>query len=208
MVMPRKPLIIHHRRNTIDDLIQTAPEFGVEIDIRSDRSELILAHDPFDSGVSFSEWALKYRHKFAIFNVKEEGLEDATLAISSKAGIQNFFFLDQSIPFLVKTVMRGERRSAVRVSEFESVQTALNFAPYLDWVWVDTFTTFPLDRQSGRQLRRAGLKLCLVSPDLVGRGSETDLENIKQMLWDRRVPIDAVCTKHIDQWTSWVNPEV
>ncbi|MFX5705872.1 hypothetical protein ABTE52_23065, partial [Acinetobacter baumannii] len=75
----------------------------------------------------------------------EEGLEDALLARMQAAGISDFFFLDQSFPFLVRTSRRGERRCAVRVAEFETVDTALTLAGSIDWVWVDCFTRFPLE---------------------------------------------------------------
>ncbi|WP_216073237.1 hypothetical protein, partial [Acinetobacter nosocomialis] len=73
-------------------------------------------HDPFVAGERFDDWLRGYRHGTLILNVKEEGLEDALLARMQAAGISDFFFLDQSFPFLVRTSRRGERRCAVRVS--------------------------------------------------------------------------------------------
>ena len=42
-------------------------------------------------------------------------------------------------------MVQGRRASgAVRISEFESIETALTLAGKVDWVWVDCFTHFPL----------------------------------------------------------------
>ncbi len=100
----------------------------MEVDIRSRVDELIVVHDPFERGVPFADWIAEYDHKFLILNVKEEGLEDRLLREMSERGIEDFFFLDQSFPFLIRTTRQGETRCAVRVSEYESVETALSLA--------------------------------------------------------------------------------
>lgn len=48
--------IIAHRRNTLRELRATPQELGVEVDIRSWGSRLIIHHDPFVEGESFDEW--------------------------------------------------------------------------------------------------------------------------------------------------------
>ena len=77
--------------------------------------------------------------------MKEEGLEARLIDLMKAYGIADYFFLDQSFPFLVKWSKLGEHRCAVRVSEFESVETALALARKVDWVWVDCFTHFPVE---------------------------------------------------------------
>jgi len=52
-------------------------------------------------------------------------------------GISNYFFLDQSFPFLIKWAKLGEKRLAVRVSEYESIDTALTLQEKAEWIWVD-----------------------------------------------------------------------
>ena len=135
---------ISHRRNTIEQLRQTPIEFGVEIDIRSYGQDLILHHDAFVQGENFDRWLQEYRHGTLILNVKEEGLEEACLARMRQHGIEDFFFLDQSFPFLVKTAKAGEKRCAVRISEFESIGTVKSLKGMVNSVWVDCFTKIPL----------------------------------------------------------------
>lgn len=129
--------LIAHRRNTIDELRATNPQYGIEIDIRSLGDQLILQHDPFLSGESLTEWINAYQHGTLILNVKEEGLEARLIDLMRKKNITDYFFLDQSFPFLVKWSKTGEHRCAVRVSEFESVETALALAGKVDWAWID-----------------------------------------------------------------------
>ena len=156
------PHIIAHRRNRIDELRETPTQLGVEIDLRSRGSDLILHHDPFVDGELFTDWLDHFRHGTLILNVKEEGLEDALIALMADRGIENWFFLDQSFPFLIRTSRRGERRCAARVSEFESIDTAMTLAGKIDWIWVDCFTRFPLSGANAARLHEAGFKLCLV----------------------------------------------
>ena len=161
--------LIAHRRNSIADLKATPRECGVEVDIRSQGDRLVIHHDPFQAGESFDAWIAEYEHGTLILNVKEEGLEQRLIACMRDRGIDDWFFLDQSFPFLLKTAATGERRSAVRVSEYESIDTALALAGKVEWAWVDCFTRFPLDRAGWMRLKNAGFRLCLVSPELVGR---------------------------------------
>ena len=192
--------IISHRRNSIEQLISTPQHYGIEVDIRSHGDRLTIHHDAFVEGDDFRAWLDHYRHGTLIANVKEEGLEERLLALFAERGITDFFLLDQSFPFLVKWSKLGEHRCAVRVSEFESCETALNLAGKVDWVWVDCFTCFWLNTLDARRLEKAGFKLCLVSPELQGRPAETEIPDLISLLKDRRITAAAVCTKRPDLW--------
>lgn len=192
-------MIIRHRRNTTAELNDTPAACGVEIDIRSFGADLVLHHDPFVCGERFEDWILHYRHGTLILNVKEEGLEERVLAVLAQHAITDFFFLDQSFPFLIRTARTGERRCAVRVSEFESAETALAVARLVDWVWVDCFTRFPLDGCGASRLHEAGLKLCLVSPELQGFGIDS-IAPFRAHLDELGVAAEAVCTKAPERW--------
>jgi len=192
--------IIRHRRNAIEELKATPEKYGVELDLRSYGKKIIIHHDPFAEGEDFEEWIKYYKHKTLILNVKEEGLEARLLEVMKREGIEDFFFLDQSFPFLVKTAKQGEKRCAVRVSEFESVQTALALAGRINWVWVDCFVQFPLTKTSYNLLKDAGFKLCLVSPELQGRASPKEIADMRELMRNENIAIDAVCTKTPELW--------
>ena len=191
--------IIAHRRNTIAELAATPHHFGVELDLRSQGDRIVIHHDPFAAGEDFAAWLEHFDHGTLILNVKEEGLETRLLAMMAEHEIEDFFFLDQSFPFLVKTARTGEKRCAVRVSEFESIDTALTLAGKIDWVWVDCFTRLPIGTADAHKLSEAGFKLCLVSPELQGRDAESEIPAMRRAT--QRMDIAAVCTKRPELWS-------
>jgi hypothetical protein len=193
-------IVISHRRNTIADLKATPAHLGIEIDVRTDGKKLIVQHDPFSDGVSFDHWIESFDHKTLILNVKEEGLEPMLIEKMKSRGLEDYFFLDQSFPFLIKFSSACSGRSAVRVSEFESMGTALSLTGKATWAWIDCFTRFPLDSDQARLLQAANLKLCLVSPELQGRTSEPEINAFISNLKDLNINPDAVCTKRSDIW--------
>ncbi len=196
---------IAHRRNTVDLLISTPTQYGVEVDIRSNDQHLIIHHDPMCGGEIFADWLQAYRHGTLILNVKEEGLEEDLLTLMSAHGIEDFFFLDQSFPFLIKWAQRIEGRCAVRISEYESIETALSLAGKVNWVWVDCFSTLPIDSTQAQQLKDAGFRLCMVSPELQGRDAQIEIARFHRLINKRNIIPTAVCTKHPEMWDTLLN---
>lgn len=198
-------IFIAHRRNTLDKLIQTDIKYGVEVDIRSYKNDLVIHHDPFQSGENFEKWLGFFKHKTLILNIKEEGLEQRILHLMKKYNIEDFFFLDQSFPFLVKWAKAGEKRSAVRVSEFESIKTALSLSKRISWVWLDCFNKFPINKKEFDKLKKADFKICLVSPELQGREPNEEISLFSDIIQKDKLLIDAICTKRIDLWEANLN---
>jgi len=193
---------IFHRRNTIAELQATPKEYGVEVDIRTNDGQLIIHHDPLSEGENFEVWLKHYQHGTLILNVKEEGIETHLIELMKQNQISDYFFLDQSFPFLIKWSKLGERHCAVRVSEFESIETALTLAGQIDWVWVDCFTRFPLTSSDAKRLQHAGFKLCLVSPELHGCPAETAIPRLAVLLRERFINPEAICTKEPERWKA------
>lgn len=194
-------IVIAHRRNTAEELEATPERHGIEVDIRSRGDELIIHHDAFVDGERFEDWLIAFRHRTLILNVKEEGLERRLLNLMMARSIEDFFFLDQSFPYLIKTSRAGEQRCAVRVSEYEGIDTALLLAGKVRWVWVDCFNPgLWMTGDEARRLQAAGFRLCLVSPELQGRRTPLDLQAVKDRLREEGIAMDAVCTKVAAQW--------
>jgi hypothetical protein len=193
---------IAHRRNSSAELSATPREYGVEIDLRSIASRLVVQHEPYLDGEDFEDWLGGFAHGTLILNVKEEGLEARLLALMAQHRVEDFFFLDQSFPFLVKTAGGGERRCAVRVSEYESMQTVMAVAGLVDWVWVDCFRRFPLQRSELLALHQAGFRTCLVSPELQGRRDPAEIAALARQFAEWSLRPTAVCTK-LDFITVW-----
>ena len=192
--------IIKHRINTSAELFSLNPNYGAEVDIRTDAGRLIIHHDPMTRGELFADWIQQYQHGTLILNVKEEGLEAPLLELMKKHKIKDFFLLDQSIPFLIKTAKAGERRCAVRLSEFESIETVTNLTPLIDWVWIDCFSKFPFSEKVVSQIKTLGLKTCLVSPELQGRFNISEIVDARKKMYSLSFFPTAVCTKRPEIW--------
>jgi hypothetical protein len=199
-------LIILHRRNKSSELRKIPNNFGIEIDIRSHKGNLILQHDPFKEGESFESWLEFWTGQFLVLNTKEEGLEQSILKILSKRKISDYFFLDQSFPSLVKSLRSDNLNVSVRFSDLESLETAL--AVNCQWVWVDCFNgNWDFLVEAVPTLKLQNRKICLVSPELVRNSTELELQELQNILLRNNLQIDAVCTKNRDFWASTLNEE-
>lgn len=195
-------MFISHRVNFLNSEIANkvfSESDGIEFDIRDVGGMIVVTHDPYaflQSAQPFETFlAFCPADKFYIVNVKCEGVAERAIHLLEARGIRQFFILDCGIPELVKLAVRGgERRFAVRFSEYESLASVEALAPYVDWVWVDCFTRLPLTYDTYWALRWMNLRLCLVSPDLQGRAEDIPA-HIRQ-LKDGVMPMDAVCAKH------------
>ena len=192
--------IIYHRRNTIDELINTPQGYGIEIDLRSWNGSIILHHEPFEQGTYFEEWLREYNHGTLILNVKEEGLENTIISLMEMHEIENYFFLDMSFPFIIKISSEGNTKIAARFSEYESVETVLSLKNKIEWVWVDCFNQTPFVVEEYHKIKETNLKICIVSPELTGRSENHDFDEIKSFFENNNITIDAVCTKTPEVW--------
>lgn len=193
-------LIVHHRINDSQKLTSVPFEHGIEIDIRSDKQGLYLAHDPFESGERFDEFLRNYKHKLLIVNVKEEGLEFEVERLLASHRITSYFFLDQSLPFVVRRGLAGHRDSSARLSEFESLDSVRLISRFCRWVWVDFFNTPQVNSVGFNELRELGHKICLVSPELHGAWRETEAVALSKEIKALGLEVDAVCTKLPNLW--------
>jgi hypothetical protein len=192
-------IIFHHRVNESFQLRNIPFTDGVEIDLRSKDSRIILQHDPYKNGEDFEKWLEVWFGQFLILNIKEEGLEELIFKILLEREISNYFLLDQSFPFLHRTLRSGNKKVAVRVSDIESIETALSVDS--EWVWVDCFNgnwEFLLDMIP--KLVNAKKKICLVSPELVRENSAKELSELKNLLGSLNYKVDGICTKNRMLW--------
>ena len=196
-------IFISHRKNSIEELSKTNKKYGIEIDLRSRGDSIIIHHDPMVQGEDFSRWLKHYNHKFLILNVKEEGLETYIIEYLKKYEIDNFFFLDQSIPFLIKYSELCKKKSAARVSEFESIETAIKLRKFADWIWLDQFYYFPITSEEFNTLKLNKFKICLVSRNC--KFDNKEIYEIVDNLKKNNLKIDAVCSKKCELWEKLFN---
>lgn len=191
---------IAHRINTIEQLKNLNPQYGVEIDLRPFGEKLVLEHDPFKDGESFKDWLQHYHHGTIILNIKSEGIEQKVLSTLLQEKFESYFFLDCSFPAIRKLINQGNSKLALRFSEFETIETIINLSSQIEWVWIDCFSKLPLNQKNYNQLRNFNLKLCLVSPELQGRPQ--DIEHFASVINEQGFQFDAICTKehNINKW--------
>lgn len=213
-------MLISHRINTLDAssaAVLFSSADGIEFDLRDSNGELIVQHDACSrnkfpesrtretaasagtefqqrNGQLFSEF-LTYcpTNKFYIVNIKAEGFEELAIQMLTDAGIHTFFLLDCGMPSIVRLGRKGERRMAVRFSEYESFETVIAVAPFVSWIWIDVFTRLTFTKEHATRAKELGLRLCLVSPELQGQPEKR--EEYLTFFKDTDIHLDAICTK-------------
>lgn len=188
--------IYRHRVNSIAELEIVPEHLGIELDLRSDGDRVIVTHDPFTDGPTIEEYFARVRLRPCIFNVKCEGIEARVRDLAAQNGIEDYFFLDCSVPAAVKLWRAGETRLAVRYSEIEPLEGVLAWKGKARWVWVDCFERYPLEEPAWSQVCEA-FQVCLVSPELQAHEVQTAAQlraSVQGKRWD------AVCTKTPDVW--------
>lgn len=195
-------LIIKHRVNTIEDLINTSNKHGVEFDLHSYSHELVVHHDPFVNATKFDDWLNHYDHSYMFANIKEEGIESSVIKKISNKGINNYLLFDLSFPSIIKLSSNGFTKIALRISKYESRFTAFNLKGKIDWIWLDMFDDIvPLSVDDFKELQSSGISICIVSPELHGR-DKFSLAKVKSFLQDANIKPDAVCTKYDTLWSK------
>ncbi len=194
--------IFHHRINESYRLIDIPSNDGVEIDLRSMGGRIVLQHEPFLEGEDFISWLDHWRGHDLILNVKEEGLEHRILEILELFNVENYFFLDQSFPFMIKYLSSGNRNVAGRVSDLESIETVLGLE--CNWVWLDCFLgDWKFLIEAVPVLNSLDKSLCLVSPELIRNESENELFELQKLIIENQLNLDAVCTKVKSNWEHY-----
>lgn len=192
---------IAHRINTVEELRKLPTEYGVELDLRDNLDgRIYIQHNPFEEGEDFEDYLKHYNHGLMIANIKSERIEEPAMSLMERYGIQKFFFLDSSFPMIKLLTDEGIGDVALRYSELEGIDTIENMAGRAKWIWVDTFTRIPIDKQTENHMHQMGYKLCFVSPELEAQPEKVDfyIKEIKGL----GLIFDAVCSKtaYINKW--------
>ncbi len=191
---------IAHRINTISELKAIPKACGIEVDLRPWDDDIILEHDPFVKGELFEDLLKNFDHGTIVLNIKSERIEYRVKELLRKYKIDDYFFLDSSIPMINQLSNEGEKKIAVRFSELEVIDNLSIFKGRVDWVWVDCFTKFILTKEIEEKIHEMGFKICIVSPELQKR--EGELSKHKNIIDSNEIKIDAVCSKmrNYEEW--------
>ena len=192
--------IIIHRINTVKKLKLIPFKYGTEIDVRSYNNKLILAHDPFIRGDILEDYLKVYNHGTLVVNIKEAGIEYLVIKQLKKFKIKNYFLLDVEFPFIYKSSREGFKNTSIRFSEEESISTVKKYISRIDWVWIDTFSKLPVNKDNIKILNK--FKKCLVSPDRWNRPQ--DIKKYIKIMKQKSFFIDCVMTseKMVKIWEN------
>ena len=191
---------IIHRINKMKDLKSLPKKFGVEIDIRTMGSKLILNHEPFNKGDILENYLENYEHKTLVLNLKEAGIEREVLNLVKNYLIKSFFLLDVEMPYMYSATKKGQKNIAVRFSEYESLDLTKYFLGKLNWVWIDTVTKLPININNAKILSK--FKSCIVCPERWGR--KKDIRTYKKKLFKLNFKPTSVMTSLdcVNEWTK------
>ena len=159
--------LIVHRINTLEELKKIPHKYGVEIDVRTNGSKIILNHEPLEEGDKLVDYIENYRHGTLILNIKETGIEEDVLKIVKSASIKSFFFLDVEMPYIFSSLKTRNKNIAIRFSEYESIETVKSFKKQFKWIFIDTVTRLPVNKKNLSTISK--FKSCLVCPERWGR---------------------------------------
>ena len=190
-------IFIAHRRNTLEELNTTPVEYGMRsISAAAAKTSSSTMMRWFRAEIS--EWIAAYRHGTLILNVRKRDWRRACFPMDSH-GITDFFFLDQSFPFLVKWAKAASSAAPsayrIRIHRYRAQsrgQSRLGLGGLLH--------ALSVERGRGARLQDAGFRLCIVSPELQGRNAETEIPAYAALLTERGIAAKAVCTKRPDLW--------
>lgn len=192
---------IAHRINTLSELNELPAVYGAELDLRDALDgRIYIQHHPFEKGEDFEDYLKEYHHGMMILNIKSERIEHRIIELMEQFHIDKYFFLDSSFPMIKLLSDMGERRIAIRYSEYEGIDTLEAMAGKAEWIWVDTFTMLPVNKDIFLHMKELGYKLCLVSPELQGQPEK--LERYAKQILQEEIQFDAICTKihKISEW--------
>ena len=193
--------LVIHRINSVKKLKKIPNIYGVEIDIRAYKKKLVLSHDSHKPGDDFVEYLKNYSHSLLVANIKEAGIEDRVIKEIKKSNIKNYFLLDVEFPYIYKSSRKGFKNIAIRFSEEESIETVKNYINKVNYVWIDTFTKFPINNKNIKILNK--FHKCLVSPDRWNRPK--DIKKYIKIIKRNKLQIDSVMTSktNIKDWEKF-----
>ena len=191
---------IIHRINTISQLKNIDKKYGVEIDIRSFKSKLILNHEPYVKGDFLDDYLENYKNKTLILNIKESGIEDDVLKSIKKFNIKSFFLLDIEFPYIFKLIKKKNKNFAIRYSEYEIIAMLNDYKDKAKWAWIDTPNILPINKTNKVYFKK--FKTCLVCPERWGR--KNDIKKYKKYFEKIKFYPTSVMTS-IDCVSIWNN---
>ncbi len=168
--------ILSHRGFWLSDVEKNTPDaftrsftagFGTETDFRDFNGQLVVAHDPPLTGVMTAEAFLELHAQYDIslplaLNIKADGLQKMFVDLLERFAPIDAFVFDMSIPDTLHWLNEGVP-VFIRHSDIEPDPVLLARAA---GIWLDSFESDWWNVGTIRRHLDAGLRVCIVSPEL------------------------------------------
>lgn len=207
-------MIFKHRQNGI--LLNDESEYaGIELDIRSHPSGLVVNHDPIDYNLeylSLDDKLLCAKELIVIANVKESGVEEPAIDIFEKNKV-DYYFLDSQIPDIIrlsKSFPEIKNRFILRVSDLETLNYSFFNLVQPKFIWLDysKFDDFCQNEylifinNSIKEINNLGAIPILVSPELYKLQYRSYITpELQEQIYGQY----NVCTKYPELWEKYVD---
>ena len=111
----------------------------------------------------------------------------------------------KSISNILNLQKSGKFIFSGRISEYENIDNFCLIKNFVEWAWVDCFTKFSLSKKSYKIIKALNIKICLTSPDLLGRYDH--IRAHARLIRSRKVYPDAICSKiqNISKWKEYLD---
>lgn len=150
-------------------------DYGIEVDIRDFKQELVVSHNPADaSSLKLVDLLTYYQNNQCssrlAFNVKADGLQPLLQEILSRFSLSNYFTFDMSIPNTLVDASYN-LQYFLRQSEYEPTPSSLlSLYSQAAGIWVDQFQwnerVFQHNLATLKDYLQEGKKVCWVSAEL------------------------------------------
>jgi len=187
---------IYHRQNSLKNILKLKKKNidGVEIDLRSSKKKIIISHDPFKKELDFLKNVYRFKKIFLIIDIKSTGIAKKVGLVLKKRKIKFLFLnlISSEVVELLNTSL--VKNILVRFSSFEEHNLKNKYFKKMKWIWFDFFDNKFLTLSNYKYFRRHKKKICLTSPDLLGKNNKILLKLIKH-LNKNKIKVDMVCAK-------------
>jgi hypothetical protein len=163
-------LRIKRKVNITKDYFKSNRDIGIKIDLRTLNHRIVVSYAPWNNKSEvFKNWISKYSHIRLIIKIKVEGLKDSAENVSDQYRLTHYFFLEQSVFYVRKSLSKSKFKTLMRFSELESIQLETVYLSYVpSWIWIDDFKATWQNLDFLNKLNMNGIKTCRVSPELQG----------------------------------------
>ena len=189
-------LYIAHRQNNLKNfnILKKLKFDGIEIDLRSSDKKIIINHDPFKKSLDFLKKIKSFKKFFLIIDIKSYGISFKVYKylISKKF---KFLLLNLTQPEFFEMISKGVSKNLfLRYSIYEKLNFNQKKINKINWIWVDFFENFFLPKKDFLYFKKFKKKICLTSPDLVGK-PKSEIKKYIKYLNSNSIKVDMVCVK-------------